>query len=113
MAEIEKLLSQMTLEEKIGQLMQYIGSVFLDTSAESTGPVEQFGLTEADLGRLGSVLNFASADEMKRMQDMHLARDPNKIPMIFMMDVKSGSTSFILFIFHQKCLMTAIRWRRF
>ena len=90
MAEIEKLLSQMTPEEKIGQLMQYIGSVFLDTSAESTGPVEQFGLTEADLGRLGSVLNFASADEMKRMQDMHLARDPNKIPMIFMMDVIHG-----------------------
>lgn len=90
MAEIEKLLSQMTLEEKIGQLMQYIGSVFLDTSAESTGPVEQFGLTEADLGRLGSVLNFASADEMKRMQDMHLARDPNKIPMVFMMDVIHG-----------------------
>lgn len=90
MAEIEKLLSQMTLEEKIGQLMQYIGSVFLDTSAGITGPVEQFGLTEADLGRLGSVLNFASADEMKRMQDMHLARDPNKIPMVFMMDVIHG-----------------------
>ena len=90
MADIERLLSQMTLEEKIGQLMQYNGSVFLDTSAEITGPMQQFGLTEEDLGRLGSVLNFASADEMKRMQDMHLAKDANKIPMVFMMDVIHG-----------------------
>ena len=90
MANIEAILSRMTLEEKIGQLMQYNASVFLDTSAEITGPMAQFGLSEADLGRLGSVLNFASADEMKQMQDMHLAKDPNKIPMLFMMDVIHG-----------------------
>ena len=90
MANIEAILSRMTLEEKIGQLIQYNGSVFMDTSAEITGPMAQFGLTEADLGRLGSVLNFASADEMKQMQDMHLAKDPNKIPMLFMMDVIHG-----------------------
>ena len=90
MANIEAILSRMTLEEKIGQLMQYNGSVFMDTSAEITGPMAQFGLSEADLGRLGSVLNFASADEMKQMQDMHLAKDPNGIPMLFMMDVIHG-----------------------
>lgn len=90
MADIQKLLAQMTLEEKIGQLMQYNGSVFLDTSAEITGPMQQFGLTEEDLGRIGSVLNFATADEMKRMQDLHLEKDPNKIPMLFMMDVIHG-----------------------
>lgn len=90
MANIEAILSRMTLEEKIGQLMQYNASVFLDTSAEITGPMAQFGLSEADLGRLGSVLNFASADEMKQMQDMHLAKDPNGIPMLFMMDVIHG-----------------------
>ena len=33
MADIQKLLAQMTLEEKIGQLMQYNGNVFMDTSA--------------------------------------------------------------------------------
>ena len=90
MADIQKLLSQMTLEEKIGQLMQYNGNVLMDTGAEITGPMQQFGLTEEDLGRLGSVLNFASADEMKQMQDIHLAKDPNKIPMLFMMDVIHG-----------------------
>ena len=90
MADIQKLLSQMTLEDKIGQLMQYNGIVLMDTGAEITGPMQQFGLTEEDLGRLGSVLNFSSADEMKQMQDIHLAKDPNKIPMLFMMDVIHG-----------------------
>lgn len=90
MADIQKLLSQMTLEEKIGQLMQYNGNVLMDTGAEITGPMQQFGLTEEDLGRLGSVLNFSSADEMKQMQDIHLAKDPKKIPMLFMMDVIHG-----------------------
>lgn len=90
MADIQKLLSQMTLEEKIGQFMQYNGNVLMDTGAEITGPMQQFGLTEEDLGRLGSVLNFSSADEMKQMQDIHLAKDPNKIPMLFMMDVIHG-----------------------
>lgn len=90
MKDLTSLLAQMTLEEKIGQLMQYNGNVLMDTSAEITGPMQQFGLTERDLGRIGSVLNFASADEMKAMQDIHLSKDPNKIPMLFMMDVIHG-----------------------
>ena len=90
MADIQKLLSQMTLEEKIGQLVQYNANVFMDTSAGITGPMQQFGLTEEDLGRLGSVLNFASAEEMKQMQQIHLTGDRHKIPMLFMMDVIHG-----------------------
>ena len=90
MKDLTSLLARMTLEEKIGQLMQYNGNVLMDTSAEITGPMQQFGLTEQDLGRIGSVLNFSSADEMKAMQDIHLSKDPNKIPMLFMMDVIHG-----------------------
>lgn len=90
MANVEKLLSQMTLDEKIGQLMQYNGNVFIESSAEITGPMQMYGLTDEDLGRIGSVLNFASADEMKQIQDIHMAKDPKKIPMLFMMDVIHG-----------------------
>ena len=90
MADIQALLKQMTLEEKIGQLMQYNAAVFMDTSAEITGPMQQFGLAQEDLGRIGSVLNFASAEEMMQLQQAHLEKDPNKIPMLFMMDVIHG-----------------------
>lgn len=90
MTDIHSLLARMSLEEKIGQLMQYNGNVFVESSAEITGPMQQFGLTEADLGRMGSVLNFTCADEMKQIQNIHLEKDPNKIPMLFMMDVIHG-----------------------
>ncbi len=90
MADIEKILSQMTLDEKIGQLMQYNGRLFLDTAAEITGPMEELGLTEEQLDRTGSVLNFGTPLEARAIQDRHLAKDPHKIPMIFMMDVIHG-----------------------
>ena len=54
MADIQERLKQMTLEEKIGQLTQYNAGVFMDTSAEITGPMQQFGLTEEDLGGFGT-----------------------------------------------------------
>lgn len=90
MADLRKLLSQLTLDEKIGQFLQYNCNVFVDTNFELTGPMQSFGLTEEDLGRIGSLLNFSSADEMKHLQDMHLNRDPHKIPLLFMLDVIHG-----------------------
>lgn len=90
MDRIEKLLSQMTLDEKIGQLAQYNANVFIDSSAEITGPKAFFGLTDEDISRVGSVLNYSSLEEMKAIQEKHLAEDPNKIPMVFMMDVIHG-----------------------
>jgi len=90
MDRITKLLSQMTLEEKIGQLAQYNGNVFIDSTAEITGPKAFFGLTDEDIRRVGSVLNFSSVAEMKEIQDKHLSEDPHKIPMLFMMDVIHG-----------------------
>jgi len=90
MDRIQQLLSQMTLEEKIGQLAQYNANVFIDSSAEITGPKAFFGLTDEDLSRVGSVLNFSSLEEMRQIQARHLESDRNKIPMIFMMDVIHG-----------------------
>lgn len=90
MTDIKKILSQMTLEEKIGQLMQYNGSLFLETEAEITGPLAELGLTAEQLNHVGSVLNFSTPLEARTIQDKHLANDRNKIPMIFMMDVIHG-----------------------
>lgn len=88
--DIRQLLRHMTVEDKIGQLTQYNANLFTESSAEETGPARQPGLTEADLRRVGSVLNFGSIAEMKKIQDAHLAQDPNGIPMLFMMDVIHG-----------------------
>lgn len=90
MADMKQLLAQMTMDEKIGQLMQYNASLFLDTSADITGPMVSLNLTKEQVKNVGSVLNFKSPVEVRQIQDMHLAQDRNKIPMLFMMDVIHG-----------------------
>ncbi|MBO5200508.1 MAG: beta-glucosidase BglX [Clostridia bacterium] len=90
MVDISKLISEMTTEEKIGQLVQYNANLFIDSEAGITGPLTDAGLTPEDIGRIGSVLNFKNAEEVCKIQDMHLAADRNKIPMVFMMDVIHG-----------------------
>ena len=88
--DLKSMISKMSVHQKIGQLTQYNAILFLDTTAEITGPMQKFGLTKDDLATVGSVLNFSNVDEMKAIQDEHLKNDPNKIPMVFMMDVIHG-----------------------
>ena len=90
MANIKKILEQMTIDEKIGQLMQYNANLFHDSSADVTGPMIELGLTKEQVNNVGNVLNFRTPKEMRAIQDKHLANDRNKIPMLFMMDVVHG-----------------------
>ena len=90
MDRLEKLLAQMSVHEKIGQLTQYNAALYINTTAGITGPQEKLGLTNEDMDLAGSILNFASAEEMQQLQKNHLEADPNKIPMSFMMDVIHG-----------------------
>lgn len=88
--DIKKLISQMTIEEKIGQLTQYNANLFIDGGADITGPLNNVGLKKDDLKNVGNVLNFKSVDEVIEIQKKHLEEDRNKIPMCFMMDVIHG-----------------------
>lgn len=87
---IKELISKMTIEEKIGQLTQFSAWVFTSSAAGDTGPIQIWGLKSEDIYRMGSILNFSGAEEMRALQKMHLDGDPNKIPMLFMMDVIHG-----------------------
>lgn len=87
---IEKLIQKMSVHEKIGQLTQYNANLFVSTDTDITGPKMQLGLTDEDISTVGSVLNFSSAEEMIQIQNDHLEKDPNKIPIVFMMDVIHG-----------------------
>lgn len=90
MTDLKNLLAEMSLQDKIGQLTQYNANLFLDTQAQITGPQAKLGLTEEDLARVGSVLNFSTPEEMLSIQEKHLENDPHRIPMVFMMDVIHG-----------------------
>ena len=88
--DLNKLISQMTMEEKIGQLTQFGAGLFIWSKAGDTGPLHSWGLKDEDLYRLGSILNFNGAAEMIELQTAHMDGDRNKIPMLFMMDVIHG-----------------------
>lgn len=91
MTSIETLMSTLTIEEKIGQLMQLAPFFFIgDLKKEVYGPIQALGLTEAEVFLSGSVLGIGNASEMKRVQEAYLKKSRHKIPLIFMADIIHG-----------------------
>ena len=87
---LRELLDSMTLEEKAGQLIQCNAGDFIQNSLDITGPQGQ-QLPAEELNRvIGSVLTFEDAAQARALQDMHLAADPKKIPLLLMLDVIHG-----------------------
>ena len=89
MRDFTALISQMTLEEKVGQLIQ-LSVNFFGTDSELTGPAQKWGLTEEQMATIGSCIGGADAASIRKIQEKHLKNDRNKIPMIFMFDVIHG-----------------------
>lgn len=87
--ELEKLLKDMSLTEKIEQLVQLHGGFFghIDTY---TGPVVDFNMTPDQPYRTGSVLGEHGAAHLKELQDRMMKKQPHHIPALFMADVIHG-----------------------
>lgn len=92
--QVDALLAQMTLDEKVGQLTQFsdIGDV--------TGPAPDDALQARKVelirsGAVGSMLNVIGLDEIRTIQDYAVENSRLKIPVIFGYDVVHGyRTSF-------------------
>lgn len=83
---VSELLSKMSLEEKVGQLVQYSGFEY------ATGPQNSNSakvLEEIKKGRVGSMLNVAGAEETRAFQKLAL-QSGLKIPLLFGQDVIHG-----------------------
>ncbi|WP_312900933.1 beta-glucosidase BglX [Chryseobacterium taichungense] len=83
---VSELLSKMTLEEKVGQLVQYSGFEY------ATGPQNSNSanvLNEIKQGKVGSMLNVAGAEETRKFQELAL-NSRLKIPLLFGLDVIHG-----------------------
>ena len=87
---LKNLLDSMTMEEKAGQLVQCNAGQFIRNQLDFTGPEGQTLPTEELCRVMGSVLTFEDAAQAKALQDMHLAKDPHKIPLLLMLDVIHG-----------------------
>ncbi|MDQ0064998.1 beta-glucosidase BglX [Chryseobacterium lathyri] len=83
---VSELLSKMTLEEKVGQMVQYSGFEY------ATGPQQSNSaavLEEIKKGKVGSMLNVAGADETRAFQKL-AQQSRLKIPLLFGQDVIHG-----------------------
>jgi beta-glucosidase len=84
-AKVESLLKQMTLEEKVGQLVQY-------SVGTPTGP----GTGRGDYpdmvakGQVGSLFNLADAREANRYQHIAVEKSRRHIPLLYGQDVIHG-----------------------
>lgn len=87
--QIKELMADMSVEEKIGQLMQLTG-VFYADDAIATGPMHEMNLTQQEVDYAGSVLSTVGAKNLKAIQDKYMARHPHHIPLMFMADVING-----------------------
>ena len=82
---VESLLKQMTLDEKIGQLVQY-------SAGFATGPSAS-NLTYDELaakGQVGSMLNVVGAERTNHYQHIAIEKSRLHIPIIFGLDVIHG-----------------------
>ncbi|WP_213279154.1 beta-glucosidase BglX [Chryseobacterium indologenes] len=83
---VTELLSKMTLEEKVGQMVQYSGFEY------ATGPQQSNSaavLEEIKKGKVGSMLNVAGSEETRSFQKLAM-QSRLKIPLLFGQDVIHG-----------------------
>ena len=83
---IEALLQKMTLEEKIGQLVQRAGG----RSKALNSRLDAAELDRVRAGQVGSYLHVAGAEPLAKLQKVALEESRLGIPLLFAMDVVHG-----------------------
>lgn len=83
---VDSLIKLMTLEEKIGQMNQYVSDW-----SDPTGPITQGGNKQTQIkeGKVGSLLGVRGVKHARELQDMAM-ESRLKIPLIFGLDVIHG-----------------------
>ena len=99
-ARVDALLKQMTLDEKIGQLVQYGDSgqagdteISRDGQAPGKNPAAHIKIDAMELaatGRLGSMLNVVGADRTDTFQRAAVEKSRLHIPLLFGADILHG-----------------------
>lgn len=88
-SQLISLLNEMTLDEKIGQLVQISGNFFLEENVQ-TGPISNLEMYENMIYKVGSILNTVGAKNVITVQNKYLEKSRLKIPLMFMADIING-----------------------
>ncbi len=86
---LKDLVGEMSLKEKVNQLLQVTSGFFID-EAVLTGPIRENGITEESVAQAGSVIGLLGAKKYKEIQDNYIKNHPHKIPLLIMLDIING-----------------------
>ena len=100
--ELQQLLSEMSLQEKIGQMVQLTGAYF-DKEAVLTGVVGEQLPPEWIIQYAGSVLGVIGKDKIYDIQSRYMEQHPHHIPLLFMADVIHGCRTIYPIPLGQAC----------
>jgi beta-glucosidase len=86
------LVQQMTMEEKIAQLLQLAAPFFKSgiSGDQITGPMASMGISEQTVQNAGSVLGLTGAKQVIDVQQAHLKSNRLGIPLLVMADIIHG-----------------------
>ena len=94
--QLKDLLADMSLEEKIGQMVQLTAN-FYGTDMLITGPMGSAKIEPEDMKLCGTILGTSGAAKLKEIQDNAMVTQPHHIPILFMLDVSMDSRRFSQF----------------
>ncbi len=100
--DLNKLLSEMTLEEKVGQMVQ-IPAGMLTEGGLITGPTDSIEMTKETTSLVGSILGKSGAEELHKIQEEFVAKHPHHIPLLLMYDVINGMETIFPIPLAQGC----------
>lgn len=83
------LLQDMTLEEKVNQLLQLPARMYEGEGAV-TGNLAKEKYSQEEIWQAGSILGLHGAAVLRRIQDKYMEGQPHHIPLLFMLDVIHG-----------------------
>lgn len=99
---LQELLADMSLKEKVGQLVQVSGFYF-EEEGVLTGPENTVGFTQGEIDLAGTVLGSIGAKRLRAIQKNFMERHPHHIPLIFMLDIINGYRTIFPIPLAQSC----------
>ena len=88
-ADIQKLMNEMSLEEKVGQMVQIPANMLTDGGL-ITGPTDSIEMNEETVSLVGSILGKTGAEDLRKIQKDFMEKHPHHIPLLLMHDVING-----------------------
>lgn len=100
--QLQQLLQNMSLEEKVGQMVQ-IPAGMIAKEGLVTGLIDNLHLSDEQKSLVGSVLGLTGAENLKELQESFMEKHPHHIPLLLMYDVINGMETIFPIPLGQGC----------